>query len=36
MVERMLSKGDQKGADMWLRVVVAIGERGEPPAEARH
>ncbi|HEV2549610.1 MAG TPA: hypothetical protein VGU20_20000 [Stellaceae bacterium] len=27
MVERMRSKGDSKGADMWLRIIVAIGER---------
>ena len=35
MVERMRSKGDHDGADKWLRIIVAIGELGEPPAEAR-
>jgi hypothetical protein len=36
MVEKMRKIGDQEGADMWLRVIVAIGELGEPPTEARH
>ena len=35
-VEWMRCTGSQEGADMWLRVIVAIGELGEPPTEARH
>jgi len=35
MVERMRGKGDNEGADTWLRIIVAIGELGEPPTEAR-
>ena len=36
MVERMRRKDDHDGADKWLRIIVAIGELGEPPAEAMH
>jgi len=36
MVEEMRRKGDNDGADKWLRVIVAIGELGEPPTNARH
>ena len=36
MVEVMRRKGDNDGADTWLRIIVAIGELGEPPTEARH
>jgi len=36
MVEQMRRKGDHEGADKWLRIIVAIGELGEPPTEARH
>jgi len=36
MVEEMHRKGDYEGADKWLSVIVAIGELGEPPTEARH
>jgi len=36
MVEEMRRKGDHEGADTWLRIIVAIGELGEPPTEARH
>ena len=35
MVEEMRRKGDHEGADKWLRIIVAIGELGEPPTEAR-
>jgi hypothetical protein len=35
MVTRMRRKGDDDGADTWLRIIVAIGELGEPPTEAR-
>jgi len=28
--ERMRSKGDNEGADTWLRIIVAIGELGAP------
>ena len=36
MVEEMRQKGDHDGADKWLRIIVAIGELGEPPTEAWH
>ena len=36
MVEEMCSKGDHNGADKWLRIIVAIGEFGEPPTDAGH
>jgi hypothetical protein len=36
MVEKMRRKGDHESADKWLRVIVAIGELGEPPTESRH
>ena len=36
MVEEMRRKGDHESADKWLRVIVAIGELGEPPTEAQH
>ena len=36
MVEEMRRKGDHEGADKWLRIIVAIGELGEPPTDARH
>jgi len=36
MIEAMREKGDADGADVWLRIIVAIGTLGEPPTEARH
>jgi len=36
MVEEMRRKGDAEGADTWLRIIVAIGELGTPPTDARH
>ena len=36
MVEELRRKGDHGGADRWLRIIVAIGELGEPPTETRH
>jgi len=36
MVEEMRRKGDHDGADKWLRIIVAIGELGEPPTDTRH
>jgi hypothetical protein len=36
MVEKMRRRGDSDGADTRLRIIVAIGELGEPPTEARH
>jgi hypothetical protein len=36
MVEEMRRKGDHDGADNWLRIIVVIGELGEPPIEAYH
>jgi hypothetical protein len=34
MVEAMWTKGD--GADVWLRIIVAIRSLDEPPTGARH
>jgi hypothetical protein len=34
MVERMRRKGDNDGADVWLRIIITT--LGEPPTEARH
>ena len=36
MVEALRAKGDNEGADTWLRIIVAITTLGEPPTEARH
>jgi hypothetical protein len=36
MVTTMRRKGDKDGADVWLRIIVAIGTLGEPPTAARH
>ncbi len=36
MMEEMRRTGDQEGADRWLRIIVAIGELGTPPTDARH
>jgi hypothetical protein len=36
MVERMRRRGDNDGADKWLRIIVAISELGDPPTDARH
>jgi hypothetical protein len=36
MVEAMRKKGDKDGADVWLRIIVAIGTLGKPPTAARH
>ena len=36
MVETMRKKGDEDGADTWLRIIVAITTLGEPPTAARH
>ena len=35
-VEAMRRWGDAEGADMWLRIIVAIGTLGAPPTKARH
>jgi hypothetical protein len=35
-VDEMRSKGDVDGADIWLRIIVAIGTLGAPPTDARH
>ena len=34
MVEVMRKKGDADGADVWLRIIVAIGALAEPPGGA--
>jgi hypothetical protein len=36
MVAEMRRKGDNDGADTWLRIIVAIGEPGGPPTDAMH
>jgi hypothetical protein len=36
MVEVIRRKGDNEGADTRLRIIVAIGELGDPPTDARH
>jgi hypothetical protein len=36
MVEEVRRKGDQEGADAWLRIIVAIGNLGDPPTGAHH
>ncbi len=36
MVEAMREKGDKEGADVWLRIIVAITELGTPPTDVRH
>ena len=36
MVEEMRRKGDYEAADMWLQIIVAIGELGDPPSDTRH
>ena len=36
MVEERRGKGDDEGADTWLRIIVAIGELGTPPTDAWH
>jgi hypothetical protein len=36
MVEAMRAKGDGEGADVWLRIIVAIGTLGMPSTAARH
>ena len=36
IVETMRAKGDEEGADTWLRIIVAITELGTPLTGARH
>jgi len=36
MVEEMRRRGDDDGADKWLRIIVAIGTLGAPPTDTRH
>ena len=36
MVETMRRKGDDAGADTWLRIIVAIGALGATAADPRH
>ena len=36
VIETMREKGDEDGADVGLRIIVAIGTLGEPPSAARH
>jgi hypothetical protein len=35
-VDEMRRRGDADGADVWLRIIVAIGTLGTPPTNARH
>jgi len=36
MVEAMRRNPDQDGADIWLRIIAAIGTLGTPPTDARN
>ena len=36
MVEQMWRQRDAEGGDVWLRIIVAIGELGTAPMDARH
>jgi hypothetical protein len=36
MVEKMRRKGDEEGADTWLRIIAVITTLGEPPTGAQH
>ncbi len=36
MVETMRQKGDVEGADIWLRIIAAIVDLGNPVSAARH
>ena len=36
MVQEMRKRGDDEGADKWLRIIVAIGTFGVPPIDTRH
>ena len=36
MVEQMRKKDDEDGANVWLRIIVAIGKLGDPRTGARH
>ena len=36
MAESMRRRGDAEGADVRLRIIVAIGELGMPPIGAGH
>jgi hypothetical protein len=36
MVEKMRRRGDADGADVWLRIIVAIGTLDTPPTDAWH
>ena len=29
-------KGVNEGTDRWLRIIVAIGDLGDPPTDAQH
>jgi hypothetical protein len=35
MIEAMRTKGDNDGADTWLRMIAAITTLGDPPTDAR-
>ena len=35
-VDELRAKGDNEGADVWLRIIIAIGTLGTPPTDARH
>jgi hypothetical protein len=35
-VDEMRRKRDIEGADVWLRIIVAIGTLGTPPTDAPH
>jgi hypothetical protein len=35
-LDAMRQKGDNAGAEVWSRIIVAIVELGAPPTDARH
>ena len=36
VVEAMRRKGDEEGADTWLRIIAAITTLGSPPNDTKH
>ena len=36
MVEGIRRKGDEEGADTWLRIITAITTLGSPPTDTQH
>jgi hypothetical protein len=36
MVEKMRRRSDTEGADVWLRIIMAIADLGAPPTDSCH